>query len=110
MIYGFDQFPPGSDATTVNLEAVSLLQLSTWDWSDRERDLVTIALMLKPTDTLRNYRRVGIVHIPNYNGLAVNGGRRKISRLSKGHKAASDTCLTPTLFTSRLGGSVGNLS
>lgn len=77
LIYYFDQFPPGSDANTVNFNALSFLQLSTWDWSNGERDLVTIALILEPVDSMGNYQRVGIVHIPNYNGLAEDGWETK---------------------------------
>jgi hypothetical protein len=77
LLYHFDIFTPGSDENTVVLEPLIFLQLSTWDWSDGRRGLITIALILEPVNILWSYKRVGIVHIPNHNGLAENGWETK---------------------------------
>lgn len=74
----FDHFPPGSDETSIDFEAISLFQLSTWDWkgpseSYAEREPVVVALMLEVADELGNFRRVGLAHVPSCNGLAEDG-------------------------------------
>jgi hypothetical protein len=73
LIYEFDQFPLGSDETIVNRKDVTFLQLAAFDWSKGQRDPVTLTLLLEPTDTIGNYRRMGIAEVPNYNGLAEDG-------------------------------------
>jgi hypothetical protein len=68
-----DQFPPGSDETIVNLEAVSLLRLANFRWVGGKRFQVIRALLLEPADDSGIYRRIGIAEVPMYKELVVEG-------------------------------------
>lgn len=73
LVFILDQFPPGSDEATVDLNAVYLLQLATYDWSMGNADPVTLALLLERAGSSGSYRRIGIAEVPNHERLADDG-------------------------------------